>query len=662
MRINKLVLNGEVVKAKGLKPFESDRFSNAMVLVGKNGSGKSRYLDLIYSYLTAINENNFLEKFKYFPNIIEKNIWFKMIIAKKKAVDARRNRAPNTMALEKEYGMLARIYNDRVKGVDKRRQRPEINVMDMLKKYVKIVDQEDIVNVARFMEQKNEIGEDLEKILNSPTGDNLKLNEVEIVKQSSIHYFNQLPHKLAADEIEAAGDAEKFQNGDSYKRYVVLKELIETLLEKELSWVRLKADKNEHPGKISMDVRGEFRLDGIKFDYEKLSHGQRLLFAYVMILFLQGANTNVKLNQSIIIIDEPELHLHPEAKINLIDKLIERTKDYGQLIIATHSLSIISSLDYESIYLVEDGEMFKPRSDKPYESIKNLLGLDDSYKKFNEFISSIPAWAMSRFMTECFESPDVIEFSREGDPQIEQIKKILKGNEKINILDFGCGKGRLLQALKESDSIWKRVENYDCFDVDVSNNQLLKEKGAKRTINKLSVLEKNKYDFAIVLNVLHEIDINDWVKTINKIVDSLKKDGFLILVEDNEIPIGELPNDNGLLLLGEKEMKHLLSESSLFVKHSKDAYKDRITCCVVKADLIKKINKEKVLSTLKILKERMFEEIEDMKGNGEIEKDNSHKYGRLFALKTVNYVDAESAIRKLEHKAQPKPQPKIFTE
>ncbi len=104
----------------------------------------------------------------------------------------------------------------------------------------------------------------------------------------------------------------------------------------------------------------------IDFDYE--SSGTKSLF-FMLPLILEALKNN-----GVVVIDEMETGLHPEAVEKIIDYFIGEGADKKvQLIFSSHSLDFLNKMDMHQIYLVEkndNGESFayrlnqvKPRSD-----------------------------------------------------------------------------------------------------------------------------------------------------------------------------------------------------------------------------------------------------------------------------------------------------------
>jgi len=87
---------------------------------------------------------------------------------------------------------------------------------------------------------------------------------------------------------------------------------------------------------------------GKEFDINGLSSGEKQLF-------LRGLSLKfLEINNSIILIDEPEISLHPEWQQRII-KVYENIGTNNQLIIATHSPHIIGDIRAEKLrILVKD--------------------------------------------------------------------------------------------------------------------------------------------------------------------------------------------------------------------------------------------------------------------------------------------------------------------
>src|SRR5207253_10002372 len=80
----------------------------------------------------------------------------------------------------------------------------------------------------------------------------------------------------------------------------------------------------------------------------------------------------------------------------------------------------------------------------------------------------------------------------------------------------------------------------------------------------LSVYDKESFDVVIMCNVLHDLDPKDWLKLFQNqgiIANLLSDNGILLLVEDHQIPIGEIAYQKGFLVLDTPQLKELFKIS-----------------------------------------------------------------------------------------------------
>jgi len=91
---------------------------------------------------------------------------------------------------------------------------------------------------------------------------------------------------------------------------------------------------------------------GASFDINGLSSGEKQLFARALTLRM------VRANNSIILVDEPEISLHPRWQQKIL-RVYERIGKNNQVIIATHSPHILSACGKESGFLLarENGQV-----------------------------------------------------------------------------------------------------------------------------------------------------------------------------------------------------------------------------------------------------------------------------------------------------------------
>ena len=119
---------------------------------------------------------------------------------------------------------------------------------------------------------------------------------------------------------------------------------------------------------------------GEEFDINDLSSGEKQLFLRTLsIKMLEPKN-------SIILIDEPELSLHPKWQQRIIE-VYKKIGENNQIIVATHSPHILGSVSNENIFILyrdEKGKIEAKTGDELYSSygqpvdrvLKDIMGLE----------------------------------------------------------------------------------------------------------------------------------------------------------------------------------------------------------------------------------------------------------------------------------------------
>ena len=112
-------------------------------------------------------------------------------------------------------------------------------------------------------------------------------------------------------------------------------------------------------------------IEGKEFDISGLSSGEKQLFLRALSLKF------LNVNNSIILIDEPEISLHPRWQRKIIN-VYENIGENNQLIIATHSPHIIGNVTKEQIRVL--------KRDKEGIKVMNSEDLDETYGRTVESI------------------------------------------------------------------------------------------------------------------------------------------------------------------------------------------------------------------------------------------------------------------------------------
>jgi hypothetical protein len=127
-------------------------------------------------------------------------------------------------------------------------------------------------------------------------------------------------------------------------------------------------------------------------------------------------------------------------------------------------------------------------------------------------------------------------------------------------------------------------------------------------------LEPEKVDVVILCNVLHEIPPVDWRILLNETIPKLlTDDGYLLVVEDLQINIGELPHPVGFLLLDRVSMGMLLGNDYCtgFVTSTSgvDKYSKRLYVYVIPKTLLSGVTLPNAAKCVIHVKEEALREI-----------------------------------------------------
>lgn len=667
MKFNKIYIPEEITKSKGIPQIDIEKLSNVVAFVGRNGSGKTRILDLIQENIFEnmqvhnIFTNDFInlpEKSEKIKKSLEK---YKDILIAKSTLEIARKKYTKTkdaqekIKISKDINAIEqKILRFQFANNNSHQEflRLEFNlnaeISRFKQQYIRRINYIEIQQLQQSFEQNNNQKQQSFENLIDSIGDNINLDEFKTINQTSLSFLTRLPHKLTFDSFDCILKKENIEDRDSYKRFLSLKKFIENFLNKELSW-----DQKASPGSLTekgnnVTFSGVWKLDNRVFKYSELSDGEKTLLAYALFFFLLEQNPKLSVKDSIILIDEPELHLHPNSEIDLIEGLKNVIGERGQLIIATHSINILSTLNYEEIFMVKNNSIHHPSQITPGLSLSELMSLEDRIHKLTDFLTSISTWAYVSFMAQCFSDPEVIESAKENDPQIEAFKMAVENNmskDKNMLLDFGAGKGRLYEQIKNDYSFIEKI-SYSALEPFQELHAYLENLGASKIYGSYQDLEANKFDFILLCNVLHEIDITEWESTINKVIEALTPDGYLIIVEAKTLNKGEKIGTHGYLLLDLDEIKKLLDLENLPSSLKVGETKNNITCAVVSKKDLKKISKENIINCLNSLETNTFKKIEELR-NENVEVGKSYGIGRTSAFLSQQHINAKLAVKEL---------------
>ncbi len=686
MRIKKIQLNKIDTQEVGLEEIDLDRLGSLVTFVGKNGSGKSRILNLIESRIESIVsiENIIKGNVTHLPKHISQVL--KEIEPNKKlalaifemqennrllqanptdtVLKARKNELRQIIVtFEKELQPSQNVANRQVvTGVQQRLNESPSSRMKKLfeelqpsisklkKDYIKRVHYNQIRDLRDVIEDADSEADSFEQLVESVT-EQLEYNELGSLFKSSLKFLKKLPNQLVSDWMECKGDKDKFERRKSRARFQSLKDIFERIFEKSFDWEIKTISKSITDKGVESLQHGIWKINKREFNYSEFSDGEKTLFAYALLFFLMSQNTSIRLKDSIMIIDEPELHLHPDAEIELLSGIRDIVSETGQLFIATHSLNILANINYDEVFMVKNGFIKNPSCSIQSEALSELMKIEERIYTLTNFLSSISDWTYVRFMAECFTSPEVIEVANMNDPQVRSLKDIINKvdkDKKSFLLDFGAGKGRLYEHTMKDVLISEKV-NYFALEPNEEFHSDLKSKGIKKVYSSHEQLSENSFDFVVLCNVLHEMEIDEWIPTLNKIISSLTEHGYLIIIEAKYLRKGERIGKHGYLLLDEQELQVLfdLKQSPTSLHH--DEVSKKVTTVLIGKSQLKPVTQEKLMETLKALESNTFKKIIELRESDNF-NDSNNTRGRLSAFLAQLNINARIAQDQLNKK------------
>ena len=331
------IRNLYITEYKGLRDitlnFENNNnILDLVVLAGVNGSGKTRVLESIYYYFEMLRSKVVSLELFY-----EKN--------ENEVLD-------NLMSTEG----LIKYYNQDYKEGGNQNINSKIisRSFEKLKIFPKIIYVPTEINF-----QKIEIA--------SP----MLVQEYKFLNIINSNLIKDVPSYIATRIVEMANEQENIPMGEI--RNAVFREINEIfeILDLDIKVSEISKDAKSIP--IFTNSSGD------KFDINELSSGEKQLFLRTLAIKMLNPEN------SIILIDEPELSLHPKWQQKIVDVYRKIGKN-NQIIIATHSPHILGSVRKENIMLLDkddDGKIIVKTGNELYNSygqptdrvLKDIMGL-----------------------------------------------------------------------------------------------------------------------------------------------------------------------------------------------------------------------------------------------------------------------------------------------
>jgi ABC-type cobalamin/Fe3+-siderophores transport system ATPase subunit len=605
MKITNVNIPAEALTQEGLPSIQMSNLGEVVLLTGANGAGKSRILRSVIAAANRKISNVKLNRQRQSLNSMQKAY----------ASSKQENFLRQIKQIEKLLAADSWITTD--KAITN-----QLTTFEFVPKQMNL---QDCYNLSP--QQLDSNASAIESILgigNLATGAFAKIQSVQNAWWDVTHQNYSGP-KEEKEKVIA----------DYYR----LKEILKTFLKADLE------RKNGHATLFN------FRLGDTR-----LSDGQKILLQFCMGLFAQGA----LLDDCICFMDEPENHLHPEALVKTIHNL-QLIAPNTQIWISTHSIPLLSHFDPNHIWFVENGKAnYAGRS--PQTVLKGLVGAEEEICKLESFLGLPNMFALTNYSLECLLPPTTS--SETKDDQNKQIREILqrqreKNKQPLKILDYGAGQGRLLAAMREHlDPELNLAEHFDYIAFDPSEKDKLTCEKAIDSVYRSSTgryfhsdreLKTNhsskSFDLIILCNVFHEIDPKEWLNLFGPqeiVMTLLKDEGHLLIVEDHQIPKGELAHSKGFIVLDTLELNKLFNAKPNEIIVSDQRGDGRLKAHMIPKSILQNINYETRKDALKEISCNAKKEIVHLR------KESAHyKNGLKHAFWVQQFANCELALTEL---------------
>lgn len=427
--------------------------------------------------------------------------------------------------------------------------------------------------------------------------------------------------------------------------------LLETILNTKIGY-ELGTYRNYGTGEIIPTIFNR------PFRDNELSEGQKLLLSWTILFF-----EFVKFpddDDLIVIIEEPENYLHPDVCIKVINRLVkDLLPPNGQLWIATHSVPLIAFAGTDSLYLVKDGKI-QYAGNKIDKAMDRLLGGENGRKQLQGMLSDAEEIGFFQYASECLIKPKPAK-EKEQDKQqsffLKIIEQKIQNDEKLKLLDFGAGKGRMACALSQNpdEKIISHLE-YHAFEEIKDYNDDCK-KNMQRFYGDVNVDEyfsndfhsftspcKNIFDVVLLCNTLHEIEDTKWADLFGKIKRLLNENGILIIMEVQRMPVGELAHKKGFIVLDRYGIMDVFQEKERIndICFQED---DRIVAYEIPRDLLGNVTNKSLRKAFETTAERAMENVERIRN--ETREKTESKLGKEFAFYCLQYTNASMAKKRI---------------
>lgn len=394
-------------------------------------------------------------------------------------------------------------------------------------------------------------------------------------------------------------------------------------------------------------------LDGRSAAEDSLSEGQRVLLRWAELVHEEVAD----FRNAILLIDEPELHLHADALIQAMRQI--QGLEPAQIWVATHCVPLLAWIGAKRIYSMDRS---RPTwaGNRMDEVLAGLLGATDGTTRLRTFLSDAASLAFHQFVAECLTRARTAPL-RENDPQAKLVETrigrlLTNADRDVLVLEYGSGQGRLIDALSTMPSDSRSRLRYHAYndphhtspaDRDSCRDRVALLAGTAfycEDLREHQLDAAEKMDAVILCNVLHEIPPSTWPKLMESLRACLRPDGHLVIIEDQQMSIGELPHDGGYLVLDRIELCELFGIAKTAICYTDDG---RISIAEIETKHLAGCTAERTKRALVQLQKRAIGYVKALRDVEEGSSLSEHQRGRAHGFYAILHTNAVIACESL---------------
>ena len=265
----------------------------------------------------------------------------------------------------------------------------------------------------------------------------------------------------------------------------------------------------------------DMEYDIFKYSWSSLSAGEEILFS----IYSRFYSIKDKLNDKnyLILLDEPDIFLHPEWQRNLIKTFVdfinivfEDKKIKFQIVLTSHSPFVASDLPRENVIMLDVYDDDDEEVKNGNQEVGNCKVVTD--KKIKTFGANIHNLLANSFFMKStmgeFAKQKISDVLKDLDMEIKKEKKIdEQRQEEINYIISNIGEPVIKTKLQQMyDRVFPKDTNYLKLISDLENEiiQLTKDKeNPKDGLDALKKLKEKITDYEKVLKKVGDVDDKD---------------------------------------------------------------------------------------------------------------------------------------------------------